>query len=85
MNEIILSNENINCLALTTMVEKCVVNPVAILPYNEMVKLGWQFYFKIKDNIVYAIMEGNFPHKHEFFAKEVNPYISQIIKSYNHE
>jgi len=80
MNEIIVNNEEINALALTTMVEKGILHPAFCLPYADLVKLGWQFYFIIKDNGVFAVMTGKFPHKSEYFARKANPYISKIIK-----
>lgn len=73
-----INNPNLNSLALTVMYNhNCVCGNA---PYEKWVKDGWQFYFIIKPEGVFAIMERDITK--DYRERQANGEISDLVLKY---
>lgn len=61
MENLIINHENTNCLVLTSLLKEGIVHKYCD-NFEEWTKQGWKFYFEVKDNVMYSVMTGDFPH-----------------------
>jgi hypothetical protein len=76
----VINNENVNCLALTSLVKAGQVSDVCCGTYKEWLKQGWSFYFELRDDKLYSIMSGSFPHGEEYRYTETDEFIAKIVR-----
>ncbi len=78
MPNLIIDHENTNCLVLTSLLKEGIVH-ISSDNQDEWIKQGWSFFFEIRDNIMYSVMMGKFPHGTERNEVVTDKHIADAV------